>query len=40
MNEAPLLEMFELGDAKEQTRGPLAQPLPEDNPIFPTRNPD
>ena len=35
MNEAPQLEMVELGDAKEETKGEPEGPLPEDDPIFP-----
>ena len=37
MNETPELEVVELGEAKELTKGWLAQPKPEDNTQFPTR---
>lgn len=31
MNQAPQLELVELGDAKEATKGEVDKPLPEDN---------
>jgi hypothetical protein len=31
MNETPQLELVDLGDAKEQTKGELNKPVPEDN---------
>jgi hypothetical protein len=34
MNEAPQLEIVDLGDAKEQTKGPIG-PVIEDNPELP-----
>lgn len=37
MNEAPELEIVELGDAKEETKGRISGPLPEDNPDLPRR---
>lgn len=39
MNQAPELEIVELGEAKEQTKGFLSLPAPEDNPARPTRQP-
>jgi hypothetical protein len=39
MNQAPELEVVELGDAKAQTKGFLALPAVEDNPARPTRQP-
>jgi hypothetical protein len=39
MTQAPQLEIVELGEAKEQTKGFLSQPAPEDNPARPTRQP-
>lgn len=32
MNEAPQLEIVDLGDAKEETMGRPIGPLPEENP--------
>jgi mRNA deadenylase 3'-5' endonuclease subunit Ccr4 len=39
MDQAPELEVVELGEAKEQTKGLLNQPAPEDHPTRPTRQP-
>jgi hypothetical protein len=39
MNQAPELEIVELGEAKEQTKGALNLPAPEDNPALPRRQP-
>ena len=39
MNEAPQLEVVDLGDAKEQTKGWLEKPLYELHPTMPTRDP-
>jgi hypothetical protein len=33
MNEAPQLELVDLGDAKEQTKGAPNLPAPEDNQV-------
>lgn len=40
MNEAPQVEVVELGDAKEQTKGWLFRPVDEPHPTLPTRNPE
>ena len=37
MNEALELELVDLGDAKEETKGQLEGPLPEDDPQRPRR---
>lgn len=37
MNQAPQLEVVELGDAKEETRGFQSLPLPEENPAVQKR---
>jgi hypothetical protein len=37
MNETPELQVVDLGEAKELTKGWLYQPLPEDNVDFDTR---
>jgi hypothetical protein len=37
MNQAPQLEVVELGDAKEETKGFQNQPLPEENPAVQRR---
>jgi hypothetical protein len=37
MNEAPQLDIVDLGDAKEETKGLLTGPLFEDNPELPCR---
>lgn len=37
MNEAPQLEIVDLGDAKEETMGRPIGPLPEDNPDLPRK---
>jgi hypothetical protein len=39
MNQAPQLQVVELGDAKALTKGSLNLPAPEDNPARPTRQP-
>jgi hypothetical protein len=39
MNQAPKLEIDDLGDAKEQTKGYLNLVPSEDNPARPTRQP-
>lgn len=39
MNEAPQLEILDLGDAKEQTKGWVERPLAEIHPTFTTRDP-
>ncbi len=38
MNEAPQLEVVDLGDAKEETKGRKEGPLPEEDVNFPRRN--
>lgn len=37
MNEAPQLEIVDLGDAKQETKGQPQGPLPEANEVFPYR---
>ena len=37
MNQAPQLEIVELGDAKEETKGLPNELLPEENPDAPTQ---
>lgn len=39
MNHAPQLEVVELGDAKDQTKGMQMAPLPEENPAVQRRQP-
>lgn len=39
MNEAPQLEVVDLGDAKEETKGWIEQPLSEIHPTMVTRKP-
>jgi len=37
MDKAPQLEVVDLGDAKEQTKGELNQPFFEDSPVAHTQ---
>lgn len=39
MNQAPEIEVVELGDAKEETKGFQNLPLPEENPAVQRRQP-
>lgn len=37
MNQAPQIEVVELGDVKQETKGLETGPQPEDNPVAPRR---